>query len=519
MSCQIFNKHKVIVGAYFICYLILGTSIFGDYGFSWDEDISRSNGLTSFNYVFHDDNALLTYVDRDYGVAFELPLTILEKILHLSDSREIFLMRHLITFLLFYISVIFFYLLCRRHFKSWKVGLLGATLLILSPRIFADSFYNSKDIPCLSFFIISAYTLVRYMETKSASRAIWHALSCGILIDIRVAGLIMPLITYAFVSIDVSRLGVRRECGLRMVKSIIAYTICLGIFVILFWPWLWKNPLNIIDAVKNMSVFRWEGTVLYLGKYLNAKKLPWHYAPVWIMITTPLIYNICFFAGVFRMLEHLIKVKTNYFACSRNELIFLLWLFAPLVSAIVLKSVLIDGWRHLYFVYPAFLMFVISGMLYGYETSGRFKGSIQKATRLAFVIVLCISLSSTMMFMVRNHPYQNVFFNSLAGDNLGHRFELDYWGLSYRKALEAILKEDSRDLIKIKVANDPGILNSKMIRAEDRRRLVYVEEPEAADYFLSNYRWHPKEYPYANKFYSVKVDGSKIMVVYKMKAQ
>jgi hypothetical protein len=91
--------------------------------------------------------------------------------------------------------------------------------------------------------------------------------------------------------------------------------------------------------------------------------------------------------------------------------------------------------------------------------------------------------------------------------------------LSYRKALEAILKEDSRDLIKIKVANDPGILNSKMIRAEDRRRLVYVEEPEAADYFLSNYRWHPKEYPYANEFYSVKVDKSKIMAVYKMKAQ
>ena len=47
------------------------------------------------------------------------------------------------------------------------VGRLGSLFLILSPRIFAHSFYNSKDLAFLSFFIISIYTMVRYLEEKT----------------------------------------------------------------------------------------------------------------------------------------------------------------------------------------------------------------------------------------------------------------------------------------------------------------------------------------------------------------
>ena len=37
-------------------------------------------------------------------------------------------------------------------FNSRFIAILGPILLISNPRIFADSFYNSKDIVFLSFF-------------------------------------------------------------------------------------------------------------------------------------------------------------------------------------------------------------------------------------------------------------------------------------------------------------------------------------------------------------------------------
>ena len=111
-------------------------------------------------------------------------------------------MRHLVTFLLFYTSVFFFYRLCKYRFNSWKIGLLGSLFLILSPRIFAHSFYNPKDLPFLSMFIISIYTLVSYLNRKTLPRAAIHALICALLIDIRILGIIVPLFTVIFLFAD-----------------------------------------------------------------------------------------------------------------------------------------------------------------------------------------------------------------------------------------------------------------------------------------------------------------------------
>ncbi|MFB0526328.1 MAG: hypothetical protein ACETVO_02505 [bacterium] len=132
----------------------------------------------------------------------------------------------------------------------------------------------------------------------------------------------------------------------------------------------------------------------------------------------------------------------------------------PIVVVIGMRSVLYDAWRQMFFVYPAFLML------------------------------------------------------SLAG--LASLFELDYWGLSYRKALEFILRTDRNRIIKVYVPNWPGKANLDILTSDGRNRLMYMENPKEAKYFLSNYRWHREEYPYREEYYSIKIDGAKIMVVYKM---
>lgn len=61
-----------------------------DFGISWDESFQRKTGTINYQYVFEGDSTLLTFHDRDYGAAFELPLILIEKFLGLKDSRDVF---------------------------------------------------------------------------------------------------------------------------------------------------------------------------------------------------------------------------------------------------------------------------------------------------------------------------------------------------------------------------------------------------------------------------------------------
>lgn len=502
---------KAAVGAFFAAFLILGIFIFKDYGVSWDELMQLNTGRIALRYVTGQGDELFTYRDRHYGTAVEMPLVVIEKILKLSnDSRALFLMRHFSIFLIFFLGVAFFYKLCRYRFNSRMMGLAGAFFIILSPRIFANSFYNSKDIPFLSLFIISIYTLIRFLDTPTPRRTIIHALACAILIDIRIVGIIMPFFTFLFALIYKVIGKEKTQSELQaMTGPLIGYTIFSILFTIAFWPLLWRQPLhNFIAAFKEMASYDFPYTILYFGRFISGKELPWHYVPVWIAISTPIFYLIFFAIGCV--------------ACRRrkDDLLFMVWFFAPILMVILLRSVLYDDWRQMYFIYPALLLIAMSGMefLYNFMRS-RLGNKRLILVKVSFIIAVILGLAPTAIFMIKNHPYQNVYFNRLAGRDMAEikkNFELDYWGLSYRKALEYILATDKDTKINVGIANMPGLLNTFLLSPQERDRLEFVDSLKKAKYFVSNYRWHPGNYPYKNEYYSIKIGNAKIMAVYKL---
>jgi len=137
-----------------------------------------------------------------------------------------------------------------------------------------------------------------------------------------------------------------------------------------------------------------------------------------------------------------------------------------------------------------------------------------------YFLFLGLNVFTTAAFMIKYHPYQNVYFNTLAGTSMKRikaNFDLDYWGLSYRKALEFILNGDDRKMIRIFSANSPGISNSFLIAEKDRKRLKYVKNIKEADYFVSNYRGHIEDYPYTNELFSIKIENAKIMSAFKLR--
>lgn len=512
---------KIIVCLFFAAYLALGVIIFKDYGISWDEPISRTSGTIAMNYVMHGDQELLTYSARYHGTAFDLFLVAIEKMLNLSENlRALYFTRHLVTFFLFYAGAFFFYLLCKDRF-GWKMGLLGSLFLILSPRVFAHSFYNSKDIAFLAMFIISIYTLIRYLDKKTVSRAILHALVSAILIDIRILGIIVPFFTLIFSAGDLLAAKPKESENKNIIASFLTYAFFLICFTVLFWPVLWSNPpYHFIKAFEMMRRYPWYGIVLYLGNYTTSINLPWHYIPLWIVITTPVLYTACFFLGCFAATKLLLKNPIQFCLNKRNDLIYLLWFFLPLATIVIFKSVLYDAWRQMFFIYPAFLILSLIGLSYLFEyIKVKFQGLTYRIVNAVFILVIIFSLINTSKFMLKYHPYQNLYFNVFAGKDMKevkNNFELDYWGLSYRKALEYILENDKDETIKICVANWPGMFNAFILNSDDRDRLVYVKNPEEAKYFLSNYRGHREEYPYEEEYYSIKIGGTKIIIVYKV---
>jgi hypothetical protein len=514
------GKHEwIIAGVALAALLLTGLAIFDDYGVSWDEEVQREYGEKVHAYVTQGDRALFMDRHRYYGPVVELALISLEKGLGLADSRDIYLMRHLVTFLVFWVGAVFFYLLCRRELGGWKVGLLGLVLLVVSPRIFAHAFYNSKDIPFMTVFIMGIYTLLRYLDHLRLRSAVLHAVVCALLIDIRIVGTLLVMLTIVFVAYEALRMW-KKPAELK--PMLLGFAIHLGIvagLTVLFWPTLWRDPVNsFIRIFEGMRNFPWEAPVLYRGGYIWSTELPWHYIPVWIGVTSPVAVIALLFIGLVVSVRTLLgKARGAKGGVARRFVVLALcWLFLPLAYSIASKAVLYDAWRHSFFVYPALV--IISLLGWGWILRQRRSGG-GKVLSLVVGGFLLLSVGSTAGFMIVNHPHQNVYFNRLVGGTGGvhERFELDYWGLSYRQGLEQILERDPRDRITVHAATAPGRHNAGILKPEDRSRLVYVTEPYKADYHITNFRWDRYKPPKDSEFYSVRIDGTPIMSVYRMR--
>lgn len=522
------KRYRLIVTIYFLLFLFIGLSIFADYGISWDELYRREAGYRVLN--FFTSGNLYTQMTKIYelpqyqvvllketGNVFVVFLALLEKLFSfIEDIRNIFFLRHLVSFLFFFLSVFLFYKTLKLIFNNWKIGLLGCTFLIFSPRIFADSFYNPKDIPFLSMFIIAIYTLLVYLRNKSILNSIFLLLSSAILISINYVGMILPLFTIAFFITDyllIHKLERKRNL---ILSSFIVYIIILPFLILFFWPTLLPGPFQtLIENFKFMINIPWGGILLYFGNYIGGTNLPWHYLPVWILITTPIVYSLFFIVGLIFSIKTFIKNPKSFYKNNKEILISLLLFFIPFLSVIILNPTIYNGWRHLFFIYPSFLVISIFGIFRIYKIQIN-RNKIFKYIKISIISIISIQLVLLSLFMIKNHPHQNVYFNFFAGKNLRERFELDYWGLSYKQALEYIVENDNSEIINIKVIYYPGVYNQYILKPDERKRIKFVEDIKSADYFINNSSYN-FDYPDQDEIYSIIIDNNRIIAVYSLK--
>ncbi len=206
-------------------------------------------------------------------------------------------------------GIIAFYFLNKRIIRQWQLALLGCLLLVISPRIFGDAFYNSKDIPFLVVFIFSVLTLHLYLEKKKLLPLVMHGITSAILIALRAPGIVMLGLTVGFIILDSLFLHT-----LKWKKAILHGVVYLGVtalFTYIFWPILWHDPFHeIINAFQMMGRFPWDGgVVLYRGNYIDVTNLPWHYIPYWMLISVPIGFIFFAVAGFFGSISYIHKIR------------------------------------------------------------------------------------------------------------------------------------------------------------------------------------------------------------------
>ena len=539
---KFFSKYQnvFLILVFFIIFAI-GSSVFTDYGISIDEDNSRVNGFVSLKYIldlFNLDLAskveniinvpdIHSYFEQGNGVVFELPLSLIEILFNLKDSREIFLFRHYSTFLIFFISLIYFFKIINYRHNSIFFAFLGVLFLVLSPRIFSQSFYNSKDIVFMSLSIINLYYGIKYLKNSSLKNCVIFSFFSGLFVGTRLLGIYLPFLIILFKIIQILR---SKNIIKKEILSLIFLNLLVLTFIYLFWPYLWEDPIKyFLTAFNKLANIPVGIYTFFLGNYIQAEFVPWYYTIVWIFITTPITYLIFFLIGFYfiliRIYTRLIKIndKNEYNDLWRGEnekfdiLIFLNF-FIPIFSTIILHSTLLTGWRHLYFVYPSLIIMGVHGITI-------LKLFLIKKKIKYFLALLLISLIPTINWMYKNHPHQYVFFNSIYKKNFNKYFIMDYWGLSNYHALKFILSNSQAKIIKVGILGNGDLYLAKSFLGKIEREKIIIDNENLLnnDFLIDNYvRWNGIKNPENlskikkkfEEFHNIKVNNIPINTIY-----
>ena len=172
---------------------------------------------------------------------------------------------------------------------------------------------HNKVALCLAmiYILINLYYGIHFLRKPNIKTSIFFAISTALSIDIRIMGIIIfPIIIFFVI------LRGLRDKKYNLFFPLLLYIITFPLLTILFWPYLWENPLlNFVNVFQTLGSFGWEGYNFYLGSYHKASNLPWHYSIVWIFLTIPTLYVFLFFCGLLtylsRFLKRILKIEEN----------------------------------------------------------------------------------------------------------------------------------------------------------------------------------------------------------------
>jgi hypothetical protein len=333
----------------------------------------------------------------------------------------------------------------------------------------------------------------------------------------------IPVITIGILYIRLMGMG---ESIKRIGILSLVYLLTSAVFVVILWPYLWANPFgHFLEAFEYISRHPHSAALIFQGKEFLTNELPWYYLISWVGISTPLLYLFLFSIGCISSTRKILVSKLNLFQNQEQllDFIFLGLFFGPILAITVTHTSIYNGWRHLYFIYPFFILIAIGGFLKIWQLTGSYK-----LGKILLIAALSLNFLFIGHWMYKVHPLQNIYFNLFAGKNWNASYEVDYWGLANRLALRNILDSDNSKFITIWPGSnskfksgEPTVFSDQLMleTPENRSRVSSPENIEDSKYVIaSNKANYSSEYLSQHgtfkKIGAVKVDGIEILATF-----
>ena len=456
--------------AILVLFAVAGAAVVDDYGVSLDVGFQRRIAAANLEYVLGGDDALsarnLHHAhDRYYGAAFEAPLLLAERALGLGDSRTAHLFRHYVTHLFWLCGGFACFLLARRLFRSGPLALLAMLLFLLHPRLYAHAFFNSKDVPFLSMFMIALYLVHRAFEKDTVRAFVVLGMGTAVLTNLRIMGVMLFAAVLGMRALDLLHAAQRSERR-RVLKTAAAFGAAWAATLYAISPYLWSDPREFVEALRVLSEHPNTPWELFQGRLVRADALPWRYVPTWIAITTPpftLLLGCVGVVGVaWRVAAHPGRALRN--TPLRFECLATACLTAPPLAVAALDAHAFNGWRHLYFLHAPLALLAASGAA---PAAFARRGWARRGAYAA----AGVAAAGILIAMARIHPLQNVYFNFLVDrttpERLGTQHVLDYWETSGLDALRHLARTFPSTRLCVR---GRGSHNHELLPAPYRRR-------------------------------------------------
>jgi len=513
-------------------------SLSRQYGQSGDEWLQIIYGQDVWNYFFHGDKQALDYSNKAlqydkmeyYGGLYDFSM---EALHHLFPSVPILHLRHFFNALTGALMMIFTGLLAYRlSGKNWMTGCIALLFIVFSPRIFGESMNNPKDIPFACGFMIGVYGWLAFLQdfpSKFLRNSIIIAVGFAIAFGIRSAGgllmgvyfVVMTALFYWFnkdfqTQVKEGNYKYVKKAGLFLLGALlVGYAIGL-----LAWPWGLQSPIaNPLASLKEMSQRGVVLRVFFEGVFRPNNHMPWYYELKWICMSNPVIVIL----GVLLFFILIGKAFARYGKAAVLFLIFAAF-FTPLYM-IYKKSSVHDTWRHLFFIYPFWIVMASLAVSLINDFINK-----EKLKMLPLAIAV-IGLIPAIIWTFKSHPNQYVYFNEFVGGIQGANgyYDTDYYQNSGLQNADWIIK-NAQHIPGRKVmvasnmlgfdkyfAKDTAWLEASYLRFNER-------DHKGWDYYVTYSRYISPEqlqndkWPPANVVHEVKVDDVVLSAVIKRKS-
>jgi len=444
---------------------------------------------------------------------------------------------HLPNFLLVAAVLVAMFAHIRRNFDH-VAAVVACLAIAFQPRFFADTHFNTKDIPyaCLMAFTLLAARrgIIRMSPCWIfAASVLWGLAACASLN----AGLIPVVLLFWYIcsrnDIKASRLSPpedynhKRTRELRLMlegSPLIAFVAFVAV-----WPYLWTDTIY-----KTGEFLRYYFGVVSSGK----GGIQWDTILLFLAVQPPAVL-LFGGIGIASAIYNIIRRKNN-----EAGSFLLIWAVLPVLRMALPRVRNYDGVRH-------FIEYAVPlGALTGIGASMTLRWLAENiGKRLKRREIFGRILSGALVFapfipwawtMIKIHPHELVYFNFIAGGAKGAQERwsdaTDYWGSSYREGMKWLNENTERGAWVVVPIAGHIVMSTRQMWMRNDLRTPGVGQRISMDEFLGILGQAHEEPIYAMYItkkewrddvilkiesewalrHSINVDGAPILKIYKM---